>query len=263
MATINGLTAAAMRAIRDGAIVGASVDVSGHLMLEKFDGTFLDTGSVVGPVGPMGPAGPVPEAPGDSAYYVRRNGAWVPVPVPAVGEAPSDSVYYTRRNGVWAPVPVPTPQKVGGWLTGLDGSFGGSINTNTSVHAEFNSGTRLTFTSPASGKVCVIGELEVVSQVGVGHGGGWGIAEVSDIANPHLIGPWGANGPGLSEPIVGVNHGYSFAKVMPYTLFKFNPGEVVTLTMTALKIYGPTGASGSVILNGTYQVFAVNEGVVP
>lgn len=102
MATINGLTAAAMRAIRDGAIVGASVDISGHLILEKFDGSFLDTGSVVGPVGPMGPAGPVPEAPSDNIFYVRRNGAWVAVPAPPVGEAPADGKYYSRRNGAWS-----------------------------------------------------------------------------------------------------------------------------------------------------------------
>lgn len=99
MATINGLTAAAMRAIRDGAIVGASVDISGHLILEKFDGTSIDTGSVVGPVGPMGPAGPVPEAPSEGTYWVRRNGAWVAVPV---GEAPADGKYYSRRNGAWS-----------------------------------------------------------------------------------------------------------------------------------------------------------------
>lgn len=53
MASINGLTAEAMQAIRDGVIVDANV-VAGHLILTRYDATEVDTGSVVGPTGSPG-----------------------------------------------------------------------------------------------------------------------------------------------------------------------------------------------------------------
>jgi len=53
MATINGLTAEAMQAIRDGVIVDANV-VDGNLILTRFDETEIDAGSVIGPTGSPG-----------------------------------------------------------------------------------------------------------------------------------------------------------------------------------------------------------------
>lgn len=52
MATITGLTAAAMQAIRDGVIVDADV-VGGHLILTKHDATTFDAGVVTGPMPDM------------------------------------------------------------------------------------------------------------------------------------------------------------------------------------------------------------------
>jgi hypothetical protein len=46
MATVTGMTAAAMEAIRDGAIVGADFDSANHLILTKHDGTQLDAGII-------------------------------------------------------------------------------------------------------------------------------------------------------------------------------------------------------------------------
>jgi hypothetical protein len=46
MATVTGMTAAAMEAIRDGAIVGADFDSANHLILTKYDGTQLDAGII-------------------------------------------------------------------------------------------------------------------------------------------------------------------------------------------------------------------------
>lgn len=48
MATVTGMTAAAMQAIRDGAITGADFDSANHLILTKHDGTQLDAG-IIGP----------------------------------------------------------------------------------------------------------------------------------------------------------------------------------------------------------------------
>lgn len=47
MATVTGMTAAAMQAIADGVIENASIDVNGHLILTKHDGTTVDAGSAL------------------------------------------------------------------------------------------------------------------------------------------------------------------------------------------------------------------------
>lgn len=54
MATVNGMTAEAMIAIRDNVVVGGVIDGSGHLVLTKYDGTTIDAGSVIGPTGAPG-----------------------------------------------------------------------------------------------------------------------------------------------------------------------------------------------------------------
>jgi len=46
MATITGMTAAAMAAIRDKHIVSADFDSAGHLILTKYDGTTIDAGAM-------------------------------------------------------------------------------------------------------------------------------------------------------------------------------------------------------------------------
>jgi hypothetical protein len=45
MATVTGLTADAMLAIKNESVVGGSIDSDGHLTLEQFDGTEIDAGS--------------------------------------------------------------------------------------------------------------------------------------------------------------------------------------------------------------------------
>jgi hypothetical protein len=57
MATIIGMTAAAMDAIAAGVIVGATVNGAGHLILTKEDASTVDAGYVVGPQGPAGSNG--------------------------------------------------------------------------------------------------------------------------------------------------------------------------------------------------------------
>src|ERR1044072_6224895 len=46
MATVTGMTAAAMEAIRDSTVVGAEFDAGGHLILTKYDGTQIDAGVI-------------------------------------------------------------------------------------------------------------------------------------------------------------------------------------------------------------------------
>lgn len=46
MATVTGLTASAMLAIRNGMVVDAHVDTSNHLILTKYDGTQIDAGTM-------------------------------------------------------------------------------------------------------------------------------------------------------------------------------------------------------------------------
>lgn len=46
MATVTGMTAAAMIAIRDGTVVSASFDSANHLILTKYDGSQIDAGTV-------------------------------------------------------------------------------------------------------------------------------------------------------------------------------------------------------------------------
>lgn len=57
MATVTGMTAAAMQAIRDGSVVSAAFDSANHLILTKYDGTTVD-GGVIG-VATTTLAGPV------------------------------------------------------------------------------------------------------------------------------------------------------------------------------------------------------------
>jgi len=57
MATITGMTSAAMDAIAAGVIVGATVNGAGHLILTKEDTSTVDAGYVVGPTGPAGADG--------------------------------------------------------------------------------------------------------------------------------------------------------------------------------------------------------------
>jgi hypothetical protein len=57
MATITGLTAAAMQAIVDGTVVSGSVNGSGHLILTLHDGSTIDAGNVKGDTGATGATG--------------------------------------------------------------------------------------------------------------------------------------------------------------------------------------------------------------
>lgn len=47
MATVTGMTAAAMQAIRDGTVVNGAFNSAGHLILTKYDGTQIDAGAVL------------------------------------------------------------------------------------------------------------------------------------------------------------------------------------------------------------------------
>ena len=57
MATITGMTAAAMNAIAEECIISGTVNGSGHLILTKQDLSTIDAGNVKGATGATGPAG--------------------------------------------------------------------------------------------------------------------------------------------------------------------------------------------------------------
>lgn len=50
MATVTGLTAAAMEAIRDASVVSGVIDAFGHLILTKYDGSTIDAGYMIASV---------------------------------------------------------------------------------------------------------------------------------------------------------------------------------------------------------------------
>lgn len=54
MATVTGYTAARMLEIENACIIAGAVDLSGHLILERQDGSTIDAGDVTGPPGPAG-----------------------------------------------------------------------------------------------------------------------------------------------------------------------------------------------------------------
>jgi microcystin-dependent protein len=59
MATVDGMTAAAMQTIANATVVSAEVNGSGHLILTKHDSSTQDAGAVTGATGPAGPQGPI------------------------------------------------------------------------------------------------------------------------------------------------------------------------------------------------------------
>lgn len=69
MATVNGMTAEAMEAIRDGVVVGD------NLILTKYDGSIINAGNVRGPQGPTSNPAKVTTLPttgltdGDEVYF--------------------------------------------------------------------------------------------------------------------------------------------------------------------------------------------------
>ena len=82
MATITGLTADRMLEIEGQSVVGGHI-TNEHLILEKYDGTTIDAGSL--PPGPQGPIGPVGGLipgemriwPGDELPPAQQFGKWV------------------------------------------------------------------------------------------------------------------------------------------------------------------------------------------
>lgn len=85
MATVTGLTAARMLEIEAASVIDGEV-VAGNLILEKFDGSTINAGSVVGPAGPTGPAGPASVSaipgevrlwPGGTLPLLATYGKWV------------------------------------------------------------------------------------------------------------------------------------------------------------------------------------------
>lgn len=103
MATITGYTAARMKQIEDSAIIDGDV-IGDNLILKRFDGGEINAGSVRGPQGIQGPTGDVPEAPEDSAFYVRKDGAWVNL---YSNLAPSNGSRYVMKNGAWVALDKP------------------------------------------------------------------------------------------------------------------------------------------------------------
>lgn len=59
MATVTGFTAERAQLIEDNAIVSATINPSGKLILTKGDGSTVDAGTAKGPAGPTGPTGDV------------------------------------------------------------------------------------------------------------------------------------------------------------------------------------------------------------
>lgn len=52
MATVTGMTAAAMQVIQDSSVVSGHIDVSGHLILTRYDGSQIDAGTATGAIDP-------------------------------------------------------------------------------------------------------------------------------------------------------------------------------------------------------------------
>lgn len=150
MATITGLTSAAMQAIVDGTIASGSVNGSGHLILTKHDGTTIDAGNVVGPTGATGAAGTNGTNGADGNSYsldqlagFHATAADVPMNSHkftglAAGSANGDSVRYEQAM-----------LKAGGTFTGRTAPavFTLTYGTTVAVDASLGNYCRLTLTA--------------------------------------------------------------------------------------------------------------------
>lgn len=75
MATVTGMTAAAMEAIRDNTVVEGSINGSGHLILTKYDGSQIDAGFVLGTI--SSDLNAIADlVPADNDVIQRKAGAW-------------------------------------------------------------------------------------------------------------------------------------------------------------------------------------------
>lgn len=145
----------------------------------------------------------------------------------------------------------------GGLLGGSVGMEGTNFLLNGSGHVELSIYNRVTVIVPASGKLSVIASFRIQGTAGAGHGGEVGISLLSDIATPLTLVEWGASEDGTSSPPEGEFRSASLCSIVPYTA-DLTPGNEVTLTLTAVKYYGPEGVSvGEVFIYGNLQVFSV------
>lgn len=111
MATVTGLTAAAMQAIRDGVIVDAEV-IGGDLILTKYDTTTINAGPVVGPAGAdgsdgatgaTGPTGPVNLV--DQSEVITNSGPYTGTTV--APDLLQPTVVAGNTYGIkWGPIPA-------------------------------------------------------------------------------------------------------------------------------------------------------------
>lgn len=86
MATVTGMTAAAMQAIKNSAIVNAVVDAAGVLTFTKADGSTYGPFNIKGPKGDQGAIG------------INWRGAWQPSTAYAVGDVVTNAGSTYRRN---------------------------------------------------------------------------------------------------------------------------------------------------------------------
>lgn len=155
MATITGMTAEAMEAIRNGVVVGGAVNGAGHLILTKYDGTTIDGGSVTGAQGPAGPQGP--------AGAVGPAGPQGPAGV-AGPQGPAGVAGPQGPAGAVGPAGPQGPQGIQGPAgAGLLGSVyydpAGEVIINIPTGGVFGAvdtaNLRCSFVAPASGNVIV------------------------------------------------------------------------------------------------------------
>lgn len=130
MATVTGLTAARMAAIEAASVIKGAVLLD-NLILEKFDGSKIDAGSVRGPQGIIGPAGDVSNAGLRRGLFSAYRGTALSIAQNTYVAIPMDVEEYDL-NGWHVP---------GGFNPQLAGYY--RLNVSISVAMIVASGTRL------------------------------------------------------------------------------------------------------------------------
>lgn len=147
MATITGMTSAAMDAIAAGVIVGATVNGAGHLILTKEDSSTVDAGYVVGPTGPAGANG-TNGADGNS-YSLDQLAGFHPT---AADWSNNSHKITSLANGSSAQDAAAFGQimpKAGGVFTGavVEAAFALTFGTTIAIDASLGNTARVTLTA--------------------------------------------------------------------------------------------------------------------
>ena len=169
MATVTGMTAAAMLAIRDGTVVTGHFDAASHLILTKYDGTLVDAGAVLAAT--TGQAGVVELA---TSAETQSGTDTVRAVTPAgLASLPGYRVQIVAQNGI-AETALPSAWPSGVSLMSCSTGSGWSLNNGFGTVMTTNASTdRTSQTFWAANGGSVNAQMWTRSYHSTTGGGGW------------------------------------------------------------------------------------------